>query len=105
MDHEDPGKYKVGAMLLDLKDPTKIICRSKDPILEPNEDYENNGAKAGVVYASGAIIKNDDLIVFYGAADSYVCVAKINLKKFLSAMKKGIKPLFDKKILNKKPKK
>ena len=37
-------RYKIGAMLLDLKDPTKVIVRSREPILEPETDYENNGA-------------------------------------------------------------
>jgi len=102
IDKEDPGKYKVGAMLLDLKNPTKILCRSKEPLLEPNEDYENNGFKAGIVYASGAVVKDGILLVYYGAADSYVCVAYNDLEKFLGYLKKGIKPKLKKKRVKKK---
>lgn len=86
MDARDLSKYKVGAMLLDLNDPTKILYRSKKPILEPKESYENNGFKAGVVYASGAVIKNGELLVYYGGADSYVCVAYANLEEFLNQL-------------------
>ncbi len=98
----DWSKYKVGAMLLDINDPTKILYRSKKPILEPNEYYENNGSKRGVVYASGAVIKEEDLLIYYGAADSYICVAYSNLNKFLEALKKEVKPKLKRKIIRKK---
>ncbi len=83
---DDWGKYKVGAMLLDLNDPTKILFRANEPILEPSEDYENNGFKGGVVYVSGAIVKDGNLLVYYGAADSYIGVAYAQLDDFLSAL-------------------
>jgi len=83
---QDPGRYKIGAMLLDLKDPTKVLCRSQSPILEPETTYENNGFKAGVVYPCGAVIIDKTLYVYYGAADSYVCVATANLDEFLSEL-------------------
>ena len=92
MDKNDPGKYKVGAMLLDLKNPKKILSRAKKPVLEPDEHYENNGFKPGVVYASGAIIKNGKIFVYYGGADSHVCVATANLNKFLKELKEDRKP-------------
>lgn len=84
----EPHKYKVGAMLLDLKDPTKVLYRSKHPILSPDMHYENNG-KPGVVYASGAVVKGDDLYVYYGGADKVVCVATTPLKKFLQYLVTG----------------
>lgn len=88
----DWSKYKVGAMLLDLNDPTKILYRAKEPVLEPSEDYENNGYKGGVVYVSGAIIKDGNLLVYYGAADSYIAVAYAPLEEFLNALMQGKKP-------------
>lgn len=99
----DWSKYKVGAMLLDLKDPTKILHRAKEPVLEPSEDYENNGYKGGVVYVSGAIIKDGELLVYYGAADSFIGVAHAPLEAFLNALMQGKKPkLSVKKLSNKK---
>src|SRR3989344_2111905 len=92
IDNIDPGRYKVGAMLLDLDDPAKILYRSPEPILEPDEFYENQGFKAGVVYATGAVVKNGELLVYYGGADSFVCVASAVLEEFLQELKKGSKP-------------
>jgi len=88
----DPGKYKVGAMLLDLQDPSRVLYCSKEPIIESSELYENNGYKPGVVYASGAVVKNGLLMVYYGAADSHVCVAYADFKEFLEALKSETRP-------------
>lgn len=102
IDDRDPGKYKVGVMLLDSTDPTKILHRSKEPVLKPEECYENNGYKAGIVYVSGAVVKNGELLVYYGASDSYICVAKAPLDEFLEALKKDAKPKFRRRTLKKK---
>ena len=88
MDKRDPNRYKLGAMLLDANDPTIIRYRSDEPILEPNESYENDGAKAGVVFACGSIVKDDAIYVYYGGADSVVCVATSPLDALLEAIKR-----------------
>ena len=85
--YHDSSKYKAGAMLLDLGNPAKVVYRSSRPILEPTEIYENNGHKAGVVYACGAVIKDDDLLVYYGGADTVSCVARANIHEFLYQLK------------------
>ena len=85
----DSGKYKVGAMLLDLQDPRIIICRSAVPILEPTMVYESSGFKPGVVYLSGAVVKEGELLLYYGASDSYVCVASCGLEELLRALMEG----------------
>lgn len=87
MDKNDPNKYKVGCMILDLNDPTKILYRSNKPLFEPIASYENDG-KPGVVYASGSLIMGDDLFVYYGGGDRNVCVAKTPLKPLLTWLKK-----------------
>lgn len=76
------NKYKVGAMLLDLNDPTKVIYRSPQPILSPNMSYENDG-KPGVVYATGAVVKDGKLLVYYGGGDKHTCVAETPLRSLL----------------------
>ena len=101
-DKSDPGKYKVGAMLLDLNNPTKVLHRSPEPILEPTEVYENNGFKGGVVYASGAVVKDDKLLVYYGAADSYIGVAYADFNRFIEEFIKGAKIKLERKPLKKK---
>lgn len=98
----DWSKYKVGVMLLDLKDPTKILHRAKKPVLEPEEFYENNGYKPGIVYVSGAVVKNGNLLVYYGGADNYVGIAYANLDEFLEALRKESKPRFKLKTLKTK---
>jgi len=79
----DSSRYKVGAMLLDLKDPTRVLARSGKPILEPQASYENEGWKAGVVYPCGAVVIKDRLLVYYGGADKVTCVASAKLDTIL----------------------
>lgn len=81
-DH-DSSRYKIGAMLLDLNDPTKVLHRSDEPILEPSESYENEGHKYGVVYPCGAVSLNNQLVVYYGGADTVLCAATANMDDFL----------------------
>ncbi len=87
VDDRDAGKYHIGAMLLDLKNPTKVLYRSDEPILGPTEEYENTGFKPGVAYPCGAVVKDNNLLVYYGGADSVVCVATANLDTFLKELK------------------
>ncbi len=89
VDERDAGRYKIGAMLLDLDDPREVLYRTNNPILEPNERYENEGFKAGVAYPCGAVIIGPTLFVYYGAADTVVCVATANLDDFLHDLRFG----------------
>jgi predicted GH43/DUF377 family glycosyl hydrolase len=82
----DPGRYKIGAMLLDLKDPVKVLARLEEPILEPEVWYENEGWKAGVIYPCGAVVIKDRLLVYYGGADKVTCVASAKLEEFLGRL-------------------
>ncbi len=86
MDSNDPNRYKLGAMILDEKNPTNILYRSVTPVLEPDEYYENEGFKAGVIYSCGAVIKDGQLIVYYGGADTVVCAASVDLDTFLDEL-------------------
>lgn len=87
MEKNEMYRYKLWAMILDLKDPTKILYRSKEPILEPDVFYENEGHKAGVVYSCGAVIKDEQLFIYYGGADMVSCVATADLNLFLKELK------------------
>lgn len=89
MDKKDPDRYKLGAMILDFNDPTRILYKSQNPILEPDEYYENEGFKAGVIYSCGAVVKDGELFVYYGGADSVVCVASVELSSLLEDLKKN----------------
>ncbi|HEU0085876.1 MAG TPA: hypothetical protein VFQ59_02860 [Candidatus Paceibacterota bacterium] len=89
MEHHNPDRYRLGALLLDLKDPTKVLYRSKEPILEPEKDYENEGHKWGVIYCCGAVVKDKNLFVYYGGADKVVAVASVPLKDLLADLLSG----------------
>ncbi len=88
MDVRDPDRYKLGAMILDINDPTKVLYRSRVPVLEPDAYYENSGFKSGVVYSCGAIVKDGELYVYYGGGDAVVCVAMANLDMFLGELQR-----------------
>lgn len=82
VDENDPYyRYRIGAMLLDLKDPTRVVCRSEAPILEPEPPYENR-----IAYPCGAVVNGDSLYVYYGANDKFVCVATAYLDEFLEGL-------------------
>lgn len=77
------GIYRVGAMLLDLKDPTTVIARTKEFIMEPEYEYETKGIYNGCVFPTGNIVVDGILYIYYGAADMYCCVATIELEAIL----------------------
>ena len=76
--------YRVGALLLDLEDPTKIISRIDDPILEPIMNYERDGVVANVVFPCGAVVKDGIFYLYYGGGDKVVGVATCKLDDFLN---------------------
>jgi predicted GH43/DUF377 family glycosyl hydrolase len=78
-------KYSIGALLLDLKDPTKVIGSLKDPLIVPNED-EREGYVPNVVYSCGSIIHNGMLVIPYAISDFASSFAMVNLKTLLSKL-------------------
>lgn len=80
---EEDDFYRVGAILLDLADPTKIIARSDEPIFEPETDYEKEGQMPNVVFPCGAVLLDDKFFLFYGGADKVVGVAIVDKDELL----------------------
>lgn len=80
------GIYRVGAALLDKKDPTTVLARLLQPIFEPKEQYELIGQINNVVFPCGAVVRNDILYIYYGGADSVVGLATCSLSKLLDAL-------------------
>lgn len=80
------SRYRIGAVLLDLKDPTIVLARTTDPIFEPTEAYEIRGQVGYVVFPCGAVVRGDDIYMYYGGADSVIDVATISLKKLLNVL-------------------
>lgn len=78
-------KYCIGAILLDLEDPTKVIGRLKEPLISPDEN-EREGYVPNVVYSCGSLINNDELIIPYAISDSASTFAKVNLNDLLNEL-------------------
>jgi predicted GH43/DUF377 family glycosyl hydrolase len=80
------SRYRIGAVLLDLNDPTKVLARTTDALFEPQEAYEIEGQVNWVVFPCGAVVRDGIVYMYYGGGDSVVDVAFISLKDLLEAM-------------------
>ena len=78
--------YRVGAVMLDLKDPTHIIGRTRGFLLEPEKEYEKVGEVPNVVFPCGCVLLGETLFTYYGAADRVIQVAKISLNDIYTAV-------------------
>ena len=76
-------KWSVGAALLDLNNPRKVIVRSPHPILEPEMGYERIGDIHNVTFPEGAVVIGNELFVYYGAADKTCCLATCKLDELI----------------------
>jgi predicted GH43/DUF377 family glycosyl hydrolase len=78
-------QYCIGAILLDLKNPAKIIARLEEPLLSPHEE-EREGYVPNVVYSCGAIIHNNELVIPYAMADVMSGIATVGVKELINSM-------------------
>jgi predicted GH43/DUF377 family glycosyl hydrolase len=78
--------YRLGAALLDLNQPHRMIGRTHRWLLSPQEPYERTGDAPNVVFASGGFVRGDDLWIYYGSADSCICLATAKLADVLSVL-------------------
>ena len=78
-------QYAIGAVLLDLDDPTRVIGHLTEPLLAPAED-ERDGYVPNVVYSCGALLHGDTIVLPYGIADANVGVATIPLDQLLDRL-------------------
>lgn len=77
--------YGIGAILLDLHDPTRVLGRLRRPLLSPVPD-EQNGYVPNVVYSCGALVHADTLVIPYGICDSAIGIATVPLTELLAAL-------------------
>jgi predicted GH43/DUF377 family glycosyl hydrolase len=78
------GIYRLGLVLLDLEDPTKILLRGDEWVLAPEETYEREGDVHDVVFPCGWIAEGDELRMYYGAADTTIAVATARISQLLA---------------------
>ncbi len=80
------SRYCLGALLLDLDDPSKIIARSKEPIMEPIMKYEQTGFFGNVVFTNGHYVEGDKITIYYGASDEVICGAIFSVSRILNSL-------------------
>ena len=79
-------RYCLGALLLDLEQPSKVLARSLEPIMEPVADYERTGFFGNVVFTNGHIVDGDTVTLYYGASDSVICGARLSIREILQTL-------------------
>jgi len=77
------GVYRLGLVLLDLDNPRKALARTSRWVFAPEADFEQRGLVPNVVYTCGALIRGDDVWMYYGAADTVIGLATAKLKDLL----------------------
>lgn len=82
-------EYSLGAILLDLEDPTKLIGRLEAPLLTANAE-ERNGYVPNVVYSCGGLVHNETLFLPYGFSDTGTRIATINVAGLIAAMQSSV---------------
>lgn len=85
-------KWTISLLLLDKDDPRKILAKTEAPFLKPEEDYELKGDVNNVVFPCGALVENDRLYVYYGAADTVCAVASESMDKVMQSLKPVARP-------------
>ena len=80
------GQYVAAAMLLDLKDPRRIIGLSPQPVMRPEADFERSGFLPDIVFPTALVRRRDDLDVYFGAADTATGVARYSLDELLATV-------------------
>jgi predicted GH43/DUF377 family glycosyl hydrolase len=82
--------YRLGAVFLELDDPTTVIGRTQNPLLSPREAYERMGDIPNVVYSCGAVrADGDEIWVYYSGADTCVCLGSVSVSEIKAACDLG----------------
>ena len=80
--------YRLGAVLLDLDDPSRVLHRTPDWLMQPEEDYEIEGFYRGVCFPCGSVVIGGTLFVYYGGGDKYCAVATCSLQELVEHLLK-----------------
>jgi predicted GH43/DUF377 family glycosyl hydrolase len=80
-------RYCLGALLLDLEDPSRVLARSEQPLVEPTAPYERTGFFGNVVFTNGHHVEGDTIYLYYGASDEVICGATLSIHEILDMLK------------------
>lgn len=84
---DEQNRYCLGALLLDLHNPSNILARSQEPLMEPLMEYEQQGFFGNVVFTNGTIVDQDQVTIYYGASDQFVAGATFSLQEILASLR------------------
>lgn len=84
---DETPRYCLGALLLDLDDPTSVLARSEAPLMEPTAPYEAAGFFGQVIFTNGHIVDGDTVTLYYGAADEVICGARLSINAVLDSLR------------------
>lgn len=80
-------RYCLGALLLDLSDPSMVLARSEKPLMEPTETYELEGFFGNVIFTNGQLVEGDRIAMYYGASDKVICRADLSVQAILNSLR------------------
>jgi len=80
------NRYCLGALLLDARDLSRTLARSVEPVMEPVADYERKGFFGNVVFSNGQVVRGDEILLYYGASDEYVCGARLSIMEVMAGL-------------------
>lgn len=83
---DNTDRYCLGAVLLDINDPSKVLARTDVPILEPEADYEVEGFYGNVVFSCGLTTSGDKVTIYYGVADTSMAGAELSLQEIMDKL-------------------
>lgn len=78
--------FGIEAMILDKYNPRKMVARTEYPLMVPEEHYEKYGEIPNIAFPSGVLVNGENLEIYYGAADTYGCIATLKLSELLDDM-------------------
>lgn len=82
----EENRYCLGLLLLDINDPSIVIARSNNPIMEPIAPYEQEGFFGNVVFTNGHLVNGDTVSMYYGASDEVICKADFSITELLKTL-------------------
>jgi predicted GH43/DUF377 family glycosyl hydrolase len=83
---DENNRYCLGAVLLDANDPSKMLARTTKPVFEPQTNYECDGFFGNVVFTCGLLFEDEKIKLYYGAADTSICFAQMDLDDVMALM-------------------
>jgi predicted GH43/DUF377 family glycosyl hydrolase len=83
---DEHNRYCLGALLLDIKDPSRVISRSEQPFMQPAEPYELHGSSGNVIFTNGHLVVGDRLLLYYGTGNEVICGAEVSIQEILGTL-------------------